>query len=152
MEIMQELGRAIVGEKNFPQAAQKVCSTLRRKLPHYSWVGVYLVNGDKLKLAAWDGPGPTEHVEIAVGRGLCGAAARTRETVLVNDVGKDPRYLQCFAGTKSEIVVPILQGGRCLGEIDVDSDRLAAFNALDRLFLEWLADLLAEKLSARGQA
>jgi GAF domain-containing protein len=144
MEIMQELGRAIVNEKSFTARAQSVCRILRRRLPHYSWVGIYMIRGDKLKLEAWDGPQATQHVEIPIGEGICGLAARTKETVAVDDVNKDPRYLQCFVQTKSEIVVPIMKGDTCLGEIDVDSDKPAAFNALDKQFLEWLADLLSQ--------
>lgn len=143
MEIMQELGKAIVNEKSFASRAQSVCRILRRRLPHYNWVGIYMVHGDKLKLEAWDGPAATQHVEIPIGEGICGLAARTRETVVVDDVNKDPRYLQCFLQTKSEIVVPIMKGDTCLGEIDVDSDKPAAFSALDKQFLEWLADLLS---------
>jgi GAF domain-containing protein len=144
VEIMQELGRAIVGQR----ALAGVCRILRRRLPHYTWVGIYLLRGDTLRLEAWDGAQPTQHVQIPIGQGICGWAARTRTSVLVDDVGKDPRYLECFAGTRSEIVVPILKGDRCLGEIDVDSDRLAAFHELDRLFLEWLADLISGTLRA----
>jgi GAF domain-containing protein len=143
MEIMQELGKAVVSEKTFKGRAQKVCQILRRRLPHYTWVGVYMLRGDKLLLEAWDGPAATQHTEIPVGEGICGLAARTKETVVVDDVNKDPRYLQCFLNTKSEIVVPLMKGGQCLGEIDVDSDKPAAFNALDKQFLEWLADLLS---------
>ena len=145
MEIMQELGKALVSERALPGAAKKVCQVLRRRVPHYSWVGVYRLSGETLKLEAWHGPQATGHVEIPIGQGICGMAARTRETVVVDDVSKDPRYLQCFLNTKSELVVPILKAGRCLGEIDVDSDRPAAFNSLDRMFLEWLADLLSDK-------
>lgn len=146
MEIMQELGKAILAEKTSTGRAQKVCQILRRRLPHYTWVGIYMVRGETLKLEAWDGPQATEHVEIPIGQGICGLAARTKQTVVVDDVNKDPRYLQCFLNTKSEIVVPIMKGDRCVGEIDVDGDKPAAFNALDRMFLEWLADLLSGKV------
>ncbi len=145
MELMGELGKAVVTARTFKERAQSVCTILRKNLPHYTWVGVYMLRGEKLHLEAWDGPQATQHVEIPVGEGICGLAARTRETVVVDDVSKDKRYLQCFLNTRSEIVVPIMKNGKCLGEIDVDGDKVCSFNALDKMFLEWLAGLLADK-------
>jgi L-methionine (R)-S-oxide reductase len=106
---------------------------------HYSWVGIYLVDGDDLVLGPWKGPEATEHVRIPVGQGVCGAAAASGETEIVDDVDADPRYLACFASTRSEIVVPIAHDGVVVGEIDIDSDRAAAFDDEDRAFLERIA-------------
>jgi L-methionine (R)-S-oxide reductase len=119
---------------------------LRREFPAYTWVGVYLVEGDELVLKAWSGPRPTQHVRIPIGQGICGLAARTGETVVVGDVSKDPRYMECFPETRSEIVVPILRDGVAIGEIDIDSDALEAFGPEDREFLERLAGELANVL------
>jgi L-methionine (R)-S-oxide reductase len=110
---------------------------------HYSWVGIYLVEGDDLVLGPWQGPEATEHVRIPVGQGVCGAAAASGQTEIVDDVNADPRYLSCFPSTRSEIVVPIAHDGRVVGEIDIDSDRPAAFTDEDRVFLERVAELLA---------
>lgn len=110
---------------------------------HYSWVGIYLVEGDDLVLGPWQGPEATEHVRIPVGQGVCGAAAASGVTEIVDDVNADPRYLSCFPSTRSEIVVPIARDGRVVGEIDIDSDRPAAFGEEDRTFLERVAELLA---------
>jgi len=110
---------------------------------HYSWVGIYLVEGDDLVLGPWKGPEATEHVRIPVGEGICGAAAATGETEVADDVNADPRYLACFPSTRSEIVVPISYEGRVVGEIDIDSDRPAAFTEDDRVFLEHVAQLVA---------
>lgn len=123
----------------------RVCRALRAGVPHYNWVGVYLLeeNDNMLVLRGWDGPAATEHVRIPVGQGICGLAAREARTVIVDDVRTDARYLQCFPGTRAEIVVPIFSGGRVSGEIDIDSDRPAAFNATDRMFLEWCAGQIA---------
>ena len=110
---------------------------------HYSWVGIYLVEGDELVLGPWQGPEATEHVRIPVGQGVCGAAAASGRTEIVDDVNADPRYLSCFPSTRSEIVVPIAQDGRVVGEIDIDSDRPAAFGDEDRRFLEQVAELLS---------
>ena len=75
---------------------------------------------------------PSPHTRIPLNRGICGAAATQKATIIVDDVNADPRYLACSIETKSEIVVPIMRGDEVLGEIDIDSDRPAAFGASDR--------------------
>jgi L-methionine (R)-S-oxide reductase len=121
------------------EVLQEVVDVLHDDFEHYSWVGIYLVDGDDLVLSAWQGPQATEHVRIPVGQGVCGAAAASGETEIVDDVNADPRYLACFHSTRSEIVVPIADEGRIVGEIDIDSDRPAAFGEDDRAFLEQVA-------------
>ena len=121
------------------EVLQGVVDALQERVEHYSWVGIYLVEGDDLVLGPWQGPQATEHVRIPVGQGVCGAAAATGRTEVVDDVNADPRYLACFPSTRSEIVVPIAHEGRIVGEIDIDSDRPAAFGEEDRAFLERIA-------------
>ncbi len=118
---------------------QGVVDVLHDRIDHYWWIGIYLVDGDDLVLGPWQGPQATEHVRIPVGQGVCGAAATSGETEVVDDVNADPRYLACFPSTRSEIVVPIAHEGRVVGEIDIDSDRPAAFGDDDRAFLERIA-------------
>jgi GAF domain-containing protein len=146
--LVEELYRLTDGKAPFGRIAQAVCEVLNERVPHYNWVGIYMLEGETLVLRAWKGPAPTEHVRIPVGQGICGLAARENRTVVVDDVRKDPRYLQCFLQTRSEIVVPIRRSGRVIGEIDIDSDREAAFNAADEALLEWLADRLGSRLDA----
>jgi L-methionine (R)-S-oxide reductase len=122
---------------------QTVVDLLHDRVEHYSWVGIYLVEGDDLVLGPWKGPEATEHVRIPVGQGVCGAAAASGQTEVVDDVNADPRYLACFPSTRSEIVVPISREGRVIGEIDIDSDQPAAFGGADREFLERVAGLMA---------
>ncbi len=127
-------------------ALRRVVERLARSVPHYTWVGIYLLEGDELVLGPFVGK-PSPHARIPLGRGICGAAASARETIVVDDVHADPRYLACSLETKSEIVVPILAGDRVLGEIDIDSDRPAAFGDADRRLLESLAARLAARLA-----
>jgi GAF domain-containing protein len=122
---------------------RQVVSVLHDRFDHYSWVGIYLVEGDDLVLGPWQGPEATEHVRIPIGQGICGAAAASGRTELVDDVNADPRYLACFPSTRSEIVVPIAYQGKVVGEIDIDSDRPAAFGPEDRTFLERVALLIS---------
>lgn len=119
-----------------------VCRELR-KIPHYTWVGIYFLDGGDLVLTSWSGPTATLHSRIPAGQGICGAAVTEKRTIIVPDVSQDPRYLQCFINTRAEIVVPILKGGAPVAEIDIDSDQLDAFTPTDRDFLEWAAQELA---------
>jgi L-methionine (R)-S-oxide reductase len=120
-----------------------VVELLHDRVRHYSWVGIYLVEGKDLVLGPWRGPEATEHMRIPIGQGICGAAAATGRTEVVDDVNADPRYLACFPSTRSEIVVPIAFQGQVVGEIDIDSDEPAAFTDADRAFLERVATLIS---------
>ncbi len=120
-----------------------VVDVLHDRFDRYSWVGIYLVEGDELALGPWQGPQATEHVRIPVGQGICGAAAASGRTEVVDDVNADSRYLACFPSTRSEIVVPIAYEGTVVGEIDVDSDEPAAFGDGDRELLERVATLVS---------
>lgn len=134
----------------FRDVCQEVVTHLRATYPHYNWVGVYMVEGPVLRLWAWDGPAATQHVEIPLHSGICGWAASTGQAVNVPDVNQDPRYLQCFLQTRSELVVPIRRDGTVFGEIDIDSDTLAAFGPQDEAFVQAICDVLAEKAAAEG--
>jgi L-methionine (R)-S-oxide reductase len=136
--------RAAIAEAAGPEAAaQRVVDLLHDRFPPYDWVGIYWVDGSDLVLGPWTGPQATEHTRIPIGTGVCGAAAESGRTEIVGDVSADPRYLACFASTKSEIVVPIFDGGEVIGEIDIDGSDLDAFDATDARFLEEIAAFLA---------
>jgi len=123
----------------------EVVKLLHRERPHYHWVGIYLLEGDELVLGPFVGK-PSPHDRIPLGKGICGAAASTAQTVIVDDVSADPRYLACSLETRSEIVVPIKRRGQVVGEIDIDSDQPAAFTSQDQDLLEGVADILAAKM------
>jgi L-methionine (R)-S-oxide reductase len=135
--------RIVNREAEPDEVLRKAVELLHDRFEHYSWVGIYLVEGTDLVLGPWKGPEATEHVRIPIGQGICGAAAASGETEIVEDVNSDERYLACFASTRSEIVVPIFFDGKVVGEIDIDSDRPAAFTADDRVFLERVAVLIS---------
>jgi L-methionine (R)-S-oxide reductase len=127
---------SVVGDTKGKAAREAIVRLLNSAVPSYAWVGIYAVEGKDLVLDAWAGPEATEHTRIPIGKGVCGFAAKAGKTEIVSDVSKDPRYLQCFLSTKSEIVVPIFSQSSVVGEIDVDGDQLDAFSSLDREFLE----------------
>jgi L-methionine (R)-S-oxide reductase len=143
-----DLALAIESAPNPVGAMQRAVEMLQAQFPTYSWVGIYLLEGAELILGPFVGK-PSPHTRIPLGRGICGAAATQKVTIIVDDVNADPRYLACSLETKSEIVVPIMHGPTVLGEIDIDSDRPAAFGAADRELLESVAALLGAKLIGR---
>jgi L-methionine (R)-S-oxide reductase len=119
-------------------------------LPHFSWTGFYMLDKSDptmLVLGPFIGA-PTPHVRIPVTQGICGAAVASSQTVIVDDVASDPRYLSCSIETRSEIVVPIHAHGRVIGEIDIDSHLPAAFTQADRVFLEEAAQIVASYIEA----
>ncbi len=128
---------------------QEFCAgVIAGRLSYYNWVGFYMLDpADEnfLVLGPYHGS-PTEHVRIPVTEGICGAAVAQGETVVVEDVSTDPRYLSCSIEARSEIVVPIRAKGKIVGEIDIDSHTLNAFGADDRSFLEDCADVLGRFL------
>lgn len=143
-----DVARAIADAPNGAAARERVVALLKSRRPVYTWVGIYLLEGETLVLGPFLGK-PSPHTRIPLGRGICGAAATEKATIIVDDVNADSRYLACSIETKSEIVVPILTtDGSVLGEIDIDSDARAAFTADDRTLLERVAADLAARWSA----
>lgn len=145
---LDAIDRIINAEPTPAQVLQRTVELLHDRFDHYAWVGVYLVEGNELVLAAWRGSEATEHVRIPIGTGVCGAAAASGQTEIVDDVQADPRYLACFPSTRSEIVVPIHFHGEVIGEIDVDSDAHGAFDDLDRRFLEHVGRMISSPCGA----
>jgi GAF domain-containing protein len=145
MQAREVLGKldSVLASAQGQTAREAVVKALNAAVPTYSWVGIYLAQGDDLLLDAWSGPKATEHTRISIGKGVCGFAAKAGRTEIVSDVGKDPRYIECFPSTRAEIVVPIFNQDRIVGEIDIDSDHLDAFSSLDGEFLEAVARKLA---------
>jgi L-methionine (R)-S-oxide reductase len=140
---LEAVDRILNRESEADEVLRKTVEMLHDRFEHYSWVGIYLVEGEELVLGPWKGPEATEHVRIPIGQGICGAAAASGRTEIVDDVNEDERYLACFPTTKSEVVVPIAYEGRIVGEIDIDSDQLAAFGPEDRAFLERVSVLIS---------
>jgi GAF domain-containing protein len=141
-QIVENVRSALAGTADAKDAMEATVRLLRESLPDYTWVGIYLLHGNELVLGPFEGR-PSPHTHIPLGRGICGAAAAEKATIIVDDVNSDPRYLACSVDTRSEIVVPIMLDGDVLGEIDIDSDRPAAFGESDRELLETVASLLA---------
>ncbi len=138
--MLDAIRAAIAGASDARSAMTEATRLLHAGVAHYTWVGIYLLDGNELVLGPYVGK-PSPHTRIPLGRGICGAAASEKTTIIVDDVNRDPRYLACSLDTRSEIVVPIMSGSDVLGEIDIDSDQPAAFGPDDRRLLEDLARL-----------
>jgi GAF domain-containing protein len=146
-EIVNSIGviSSILHQPDPTPLLSEVVRVLRRERPHYHWVGIYLLRGKELVLGPYVG-NPTVHMRIPLTKGICGAAASTGKTIIVDDVATDPRYIACSLETRSEIVVPIKRGESVLGEIDIDSNHPSAFTPDDRELLEAVASLVADKM------
>jgi GAF domain-containing protein len=142
---LNKIETILARERDATHALQLVVSTLQADIPDYTWVGIYLLYGNELVLGPYVGK-PSPHTRIPLGRGICGAAAAEKATVIVDDVNADPRYLACSLDTQSEIVTPIMLGSDVLGEIDIDSDKRAAFGPEDQALLEQVAARLAPRI------
>jgi GAF domain-containing protein len=143
--VANEIRRALATAAQADEAMTRLVSILKARIPAYTWVGIYRRDGTDLVLGPFLGK-PSPHTRIPIGRGICGAAAAAKATIVVDDVNADPRYLACSMETQSEIVVPVVRDGVVLAEIDIDSDTRAAFGRQDQDLLEAAASLLAEKL------
>lgn len=105
------------------QKLQSICNLLEESVEPFDWVGFYLASENEqemLVLGPYTGE-PTDHIHIPFGTGICGQAAATLDTFVVQDVSKADNYLACSIDVKSEIVVPILKEGEFIGELDIDS-------------------------------
>jgi L-methionine (R)-S-oxide reductase len=146
---LEAVDRIVNREAEADDVLSKAVGVLAERFEHYSWIGVYLVEGNDLVLGPWQGPQASEHTRIPIGQGICGAAAASGRTEIVDDVNADDRYLACFVSTRSEIVVPISFEEKVVGEIDIDSDEPSAFTEADRSFLERVALLLSPHAAER---
>jgi len=113
--------------------------------PNFDWSGFYMMEGNQLVVASYIGP-ETPHTVISLDSGICGAAASAKRSVVVDDVQSDPRFLACSFTTRSEIVVPLMDGDTVLGEIDIDSNTPAFFTDDDRVMLEAVAAVVVQRL------
>jgi L-methionine (R)-S-oxide reductase len=140
--LVDQLRALLHDERDAIANMANAASLLYHSLPDLNWAGFYLMKGGELVLGPFQGKPAC--VRIAVGRGVCGAAAERRETVVVEDVHAFPGHIACDAASRSEVVVPILAGGDLVGVLDLDSPRPGRFDADDRAGLEAFVASLVE--------
>jgi L-methionine (R)-S-oxide reductase len=149
-QMLSEIRHFATTAKDLAALQQFTVNLIAERLTHYNWVGFYMLDpadDNVLVLGPFHGA-PTEHVRIPVTEGICGAAVAQGQTVVIDDVSQDPRYLACSIETKSEIVAPIRANGKIVGEIDIDSHALSAFGPRDRSFVEACAAVVGEFIQA----
>jgi L-methionine (R)-S-oxide reductase len=132
---------------------EKMVKLLPQRVLKYNWVGFYMLEPGAqppvLVLGAFEGA-VTPHTRIPLNQGICGAAASSGHTVVVDDVNTDSRYLACSLETKSEIVVPVFAHGKVVGELDIDSHFPAAFTSEHQELVQYCAMVVGKKLEASG--
>lgn len=132
--------KALIGDENDLIANMaNICAALKQQFDFF-WVGFYLIKGDQLVLGPFQGP--VACTRIAKGKGVCGTSWKKGETIIVKDVNAFPGHIACSSLSKSEIVVPLIQNGEITGVLDVDSDQLNSFDAVDQHYLEEILALL----------
>jgi GAF domain-containing protein len=151
-ELRKEADRLNSEARSADQLMERISVLLNKEMLKYNWVGFYMLeagaNPPVLVLGHYQGA-MTPHTRMSLHQGICGAAASSGKTVVVDDVKKDPRYLACSLETKSEIVVPVFVKGKVAGELDIDSHFLAAFGEEDRELVEYCAELVGKRLEKR---
>ena len=148
-EVRKELPRLASDARSADQLMDDITRLLFDKMLKYNWVGFYMLEpgANPPMLVLWHFQGAmTPHTRIPLNQGICGAAASSGKTVIVDDVRSDPRYLACSVETKSEIVVPVFAHGEVAGELDIDSHFPAAFGFEDRELVEYCAQLVGKRL------
>ena len=134
-ELIDAVRAAAASHRPRSERAQRIADLVRDATGR-RWVGVYEVTDAEVVNLAWSGPAPPAHPRFPVGQGLTAAAIESRESVVSNDVSRDPRYLMALASTGSELIVPVVVGGRVVGTLDVEDERTDAFSDDDRLLFQ----------------
>lgn len=146
LELADQARGLLHGERDRTANAANFAALVYHALPDLNWAGFYFFDGSELVVGPFQGRPAC--VRIALGKGVCGTAAATRQTQVVADVDAFPGHIPCDSASRSEIVVPLYDGERLLGVWDVDSPKVARFDADDRAGMERLAAIFLESLRA----
>lgn len=138
--VIDQLKALIQDEKNVIANMANASALLNQFLEHINWVGFYMLEEHELVLGPFQGLPAC--IRIPLGRGVCGAAAQSKETLVVNDVHQFPGHIACDAASNSEIVIPMIKNGKVIGVLDIDSPDLARFDEIDQHYLELFVDAL----------
>ena len=141
--INEQLSYLLEGEPNVLANLSNASALLKTSFPNTVFAGFYLFDGNELILGPFQGG--VSCVRIALGKGVCGESATSRQTVIVGDVKTYPNYISCDSSARSEIVVPMVKEGRLLGVLDLDSSLVDDYDELDQKYLEEYVAILLEK-------
>ncbi len=145
-EVLNSIKQSLQQELSVKEALYRICSIIEIQLDKYNWVGFYFMNHQsrKLHLGPYIGA-PTDHTIIDFGKGICGQVAESGESFLVDDVNAQSNYIACSIDVKSEIVVPMYYKDQLIGQIDIDSNTIAAFDHRDDAFLKEVNRLIVDR-------
>lgn len=144
-ELLKEIDAVVSGAAGRDEKLLEVCRLLAESVENFDWVGFYLVDPDadrELVLGPYVGE-ETDHTRIPFGKGICGQAAESLETFVVQDVSQAENYLACSVDVQAEIVVPIMRGGAFVGELDIDSHTRDSITPDQRRLLERICEQVA---------
>jgi len=143
-----ELAALLADDGDFVANAANCAALIYRRLPGLNWAGFYVLKGGELVLGPFQGRPAC--VRIAIGNGVCGASAEKRETIVVENVHEFQGHIACDSASNSEIVVPLIAGGRLIGVLDLDSASIGRFDSEDRAGLEMLARVFLADTDTSG--
>lgn len=143
-QLSNQLDALLTGESNFYANLSNASALLNQFFDRINWVGFYLMEEGELVLGPFQGLPAC--VRIAVGKGVCGTAVETRESIIVPDVHAFPGHIACDAASQSEIVIPIIKDDVVIGVLDIDSPELNRFSEEDRVGLELVVSTLVKHL------
>jgi L-methionine (R)-S-oxide reductase len=146
-DLQAQLTALLAGERDALANCANVCALLYEAVPNLNWAGFYFLQGRELVLGPFQGK--VACVRIALGRGVCGSAAERREILIVPDVDAFPGHIACDAASRSEIVLPLMQDGRLLGVLDLDSSQLDRFDRDDSQGLNGIVTILLQSSDLR---
>ena len=136
--------KAMVKDESDAVANMANVAALIQEAFHFWWTGFYRVIGEQLVLGPFQGP--VACTRIGFGKGVCGTSWKDKKTIVVEDVELFPGHIACSSESRSEIVVPLFKGEEVIGVLDIDSEKLATFDAIDKEWLEQIAKVIASKL------
>lgn len=137
--ILPQIRAIVEDESDVIANLANICAALKQQFGWF-WIGFYLVKGNELVLGPFQGP--IACTRIAKGRGVCGSAWQQQQVIVVPDVDQFPGHIACSSDSKSEIVLPIMKNGECVGVLDIDSDELNQFDEIDAEYLKQLMSMI----------
>ena len=140
--IIPQIQAIVEGESDVTANLANICAALKQQFD-WLWIGFYLVKQNELVLGPFQGP--IACTRIAKGRGVCGTAWEQQQVIIVPDVDQFPGHIACSSASRSEIVLPIMKNGECIGVLDIDSEELNQFDEMDAEYLQQLM-LMIEKI------
>jgi L-methionine (R)-S-oxide reductase len=134
--LQSQIVSLIEQEKNLIANLANITAALKQSFEDFLWVGFYLLDEDKNELVLGPFQGNTACTRIPAGKGVCGTAAAEKTSLVVDDVNLFPGHIACDPASRSEIVIPVICNGKLKGVLDIDSDKISAFDDTDKMFLE----------------